>query len=582
MVTERNQIKKSLQDSFPKLAEEILDVDPVTVSPWSKKKVRWRCTKGHEWFASPESRTHSKSGCPSCAGSIAIPGENDLLTVRPDLARQAFGWDPSTVTSKSGRKLDWKCDDGHIWNTAVSNRWKSGCPFCSGRRLLVGFNDLATTYPEIAAELVGVDPKTITGGTHQTRNWRCKLGHEWKNSVKNRTSQNQGCPFCVGKSVWAGFNDLATTHPELAHELVSDDPTKLSYGAEMKLKWRCPLGHFYETSPNHRTQGNGCPYCAGKRVLVGFNDLQTTDPEKAKFLIETDSRSISRGSNKNCKWKCDLGHDWLATPAAVVRSVNSGCPYCVGAKVWKGFNDLKTTHPEHASLAFGWNPEQYSAGANVKKAWKCRRGHIWRASINSVTQRISEFKGCPYCSGQKVLSGENDLATTHPEIAKRAFGWNPSTQMAGSNRKVKWKCLEGHIWSASINSVVNTTSKSGGCPSCARSGYNQTEKGYLYLLVQNEWEMYQIGITNKPEDRLGRHARLGWEILEVRGPMDGLLAQQWETAILRMLKALGADLGNENIVGRFDGFTESWSKSKFEAVSLSDLMRRTEVFEEKM
>jgi hypothetical protein len=61
--------------------------------------------------------------------------------------------------------------------------------------------------------------------------------------------------------------------------------------------------------------------------------------------------------------------------------------------------------------------------------------------------------------------------------------------------------------------------------------------------------------------------------------MDGHLTQQWETAILRMLQANGADLSNENIAGKFDGYSEAWSKSKFEAISIKELMRITEEFE---
>jgi hypothetical protein len=61
--------------------------------------------------------------------------------------------------------------------------------------------------------------------------------------------------------------------------------------------------------------------------------------------------------------------------------------------------------------------------------------------------------------------------------------------------------------------------------------------------------MFQIGITNIPDDRIQRHKRLGWELLEIRGPMDGHLTQQWETALLRMLKAKGADLSNKEIAG---------------------------------
>ena len=91
--------------------------------------------------------------------------------------------------------------------------------------------------------------------------------------------------------------------------------------------------------------------------------------------------------------------------------------------------------------------------------------------------------------------------------------------------------------------------------------------------------MLQIGITNVPDDRLNDHRKLGWEVVEVRGPMDGHLTQQWETAILRMLKARGADLSNAKIAGKFDGYSEAWSKSTFEVKSIKELMRLTEEFE---
>ena len=80
--------------------------------------------------------------------------------------------------------------------------------------------------------------------------------------------------------------------------------------------------------------------------------------------------------------------------------------------------------------------------------------------------------------------------------------------------------------------------------------------------------MLQIGITNDLENRLNRHKSSGWEVVELRGPMDGHLTQQWETAILRMLKAKGADLSNSKIAGKFDGYSEAWSKSTFPVKSI--------------
>ena len=93
--------------------------------------------------------------------------------------------------------------------------------------------------------------------------------------------------------------------------------------------------------------------------------------------------------------------------------------------------------------------------------------------------------------------------------------------------------------------------------------------------------MFQIGITNKPTDRIRSHNLKGWITLEIRGPMDGHLTQRWEASILKMLKSNGADLSNQNIAGKFDGYTEAWSKSTFPVKSIKELMQLTEEFEEK-
>lgn len=69
-----------------------------------------------------------------------IKGENDLLTVNPALAKE---WNyekngtltPDQVTEKSDKKVWWKCDKGHEWETMVATRTRGhGCPFCAGKR----------------------------------------------------------------------------------------------------------------------------------------------------------------------------------------------------------------------------------------------------------------------------------------------------------------------------------------------------------------------------------------------------------------------------------------------------------------
>ena len=208
-------------------------------------------------------------------------------------------------------------------------------------------------------------------------------------------------------------------------------------------------------------------------------------------------------------------------------------------------------------------------------SWKCDKGHIYSSQIKT---RALGNNGCAICSNQKCLVGFNDLATTHPELAKEAYGWDPSKIVAGTGHKLKWKCQFGHTWVATGNS--RTSGNMSNCPSCAKFGFNPNEDGYIYFIENLKLDMFQIGITNFPKTRLAAHKAFDWELLELRGPMDGHLTQQWERAILRMLKAKGADLSNSKIAGKFDGYSEAWSKSTFPVKSIKELMRLTEEFEE--
>jgi hypothetical protein len=161
----------------------------------------------------------------------------------------------------------------------------------------------------------------------------------------------------------------------------------------------------------------------------------------------------------------------------------------------------------------------------------------------------------------------NGYLKTHSGLEGNATATNiPGVFAAGD--------VQDHIYRQAI------TSAGTGCPTCGKYGFSSAKSSWMYLLTQPHLKMLQIGITNDVDRRIGEHVRKGWEIIEIRGPMDGHLTQQWETAILRMLKAKGADLSNDKIAGKFDGYSEAWSKSTFEVKSIKELMRLTEEFEE--
>jgi hypothetical protein len=197
-------------------------------------------------------------------------------------------------------------------------------------------------------------------------------------------------------------------------------------------------------------------------------------------------------------------------------------------------------------------------------SWKCQLGHTWRTTLASRTAG----NNCPVCSGRTAWPGFNDLATLQTELAAQADGWDPSKYTENSGIKVAWICEVGHRWKA----VIASRSAGGGCPSCAKFGFDPNKDAYLYLLEHFDLEMFQIGITNNLEERVSKHQRSGWTTMEVRGPMEGHLTRQLETASLRTLLKRGAVLGKKGSLEKFDGYTEAWTKSSLQVTSIKQIL----------
>ncbi len=426
----------------PEVAEEADGWDPSSLLPGSNKKMPWTCNLGHSWKADPYSRTgRDKTGCPYCANKKVLNGFNDLKTRYPKIAAQADGWDPTTVLPGTMKRLPWKCNKEHTWTVSPNSRTNcdNGCPYCGNKKLWVGFNDLKTLFPEIAAEADGWDPSTVLAGTKKKMPWRCKENHTYKSAVNERTGRDKtGCPYCAGRKLWVGFNDLKTLFPEIAKEADGWDPSTVLAGGMKRMSWVCKKGHNYQSKLTERTAkrgSRGCPYCAGKKVWVGFNDLKSLFPDVAKEADGWDPSTITAGSHKSMTWKCTKGHTWKAV---IENRAGNGakCPYCAGKKLLVGFNDLKTRFPEIAKEADGWDPSILMPGTQKIMPWKCDKGHKWIVSPNSRTGNKS---GCPTCaeSGYNPLKpawfylmkrpGEQQLGITNdlPQRMKyhASFGW---------------------------------------------------------------------------------------------------------------------------------------------------------------
>lgn len=408
-----------------------VSVEDLTVG--SSRRVVWRCHLGHVWTARVKDRMRSPStGCAVCSGKKVLPGFNDLATLHPEIAAQ---WHPtrngdrtpSSTSPGSHKAVVWQCSQGHpAWVTTPKHRQAGrGCPYCAGKRVVPGVNDLATLDPELAAQWHPtkngeLSPRQVGHASTKDVWWLGTCGHEWPASPSNRF-KGAACRYCTGREVMPGFNDLATTHPELAaqwHPTMNDGltPQDVSKGSSEIVVWTASCGHTWRADVFHRAGGQGCAVCAGKAVLPGVNDLATLDPALAAQWDPTrngglTAAGVTISSGRSVWWVGPCGHRWRATVAH--RTKGHGCGYCAGVRVLPGFNDLATLYPEAAAL---WHPTrngtltptQVTGSSGQRVWWQCAQGHEWQTAVATRAAGL----GCRRCDAGS--------RTSRPEIELRA------------------------------------------------------------------------------------------------------------------------------------------------------------------
>lgn len=498
--------------------------------------------------------------------------EEFALDNNPSLLKE---WDyknnilkPSDVSRGCSKKVWWKCNKNHSWKASVYHRASGqGCPYCANRKILKGYNDLKSTNSVLASEWDykkngDITPEKVFSGSHKIVWWKCRNNHSWKARVDMR-SRGGGCPYCSGKKVLKGFNDLTTTDPSIAAEWdhkknKNIKPEDFSRGSSKKVWWICRYGHSWQATIGSRSSGSNCPKCSkgsgtslneqiiyyyvknkypnsinrDKKVLNGkeldiyipeltlgieYDDFYThmdieKDINKDKLCQELGVRLI-RIRDKKChvlpknnnttSYICNLKSEteFINILKELFHELDIDDDLkLLNDKTWiyENFmfntyeNSLKKQYPDIASE---WDcvkngkitPEMVKPSSMKKFWWTCSEGHSWNTSVDTRTNG----KGCPYCSGRKVLKGYNDLKTTNFELLQE---WDyeknndisPENYTKGSNKYVWWLCSEGHSWKASINSRVSGN----GCPYCSGNkvlrGYNDLSTTYPDLI--KEWD----------------------------------------------------------------------------------------------
>ena len=468
----------------------------------SNKKMWWLCPKNHSYSAKVSNRTLLGRGCPYCSGSKTLEGFNDFKTWcienhkedllnEWDYAKNAYS--PSQISAHNNRKVWWKCILGHEWDCTIMSRTSkkrpSGCPYCSNppKRILVGFNDfefyckhnnkeylLKEWNSEKNADIL---PTSISYGTSTKIWWKCNRGHEWFVSVANRI-QGTGCPIC---------SRTQTSFPEQAMAFYLSKTFNIlqryrikGYELDIYLEdYSIGIEYdglfFHSKTENekreqrknefYKKQGIKIIHIKENKKKIGIEDNSIFFiPQKSNYLddsfnkvIQTLLSLLENLTGIRIDSNIDIIRDELKIRKCYASIIKNNSVAAMSPELVPEWDIEKNN---------GMTPDNFAANAHTKIWWKCEKGHSWKADISSRNRGI----GCPYCAGQRIIVGENDLESWCAENAPELLiEWNyakntirPSEIAKTSNKKVWWKCSKGHEWEADIANRVHGTR----CPYC--------------------------------------------------------------------------------------------------------------------
>ncbi len=418
-------------------------------------------------------------------------------------------FDPALLSTGSNKKVWWKCEKGHSWKAQISSRNRGrGCPYCSGNKILKGFNDLATTHPAFSEEWnyeenakIGYFIDQIGAGSGAKVWWKCPNGHSYDMVIQKRTSRGFNCPYCSGHRFKSGYNDLQTLYPDVAAEWHPSkngiiNPSDIPAKTHNKYWWVCPLGHEYLAAVNDRAIGHtNCPICNKRKqtsfpeqalyyyikkiypnAVNGYRDIFENTMEldifipEIKYGIEYDGKAFHATEEQ---YKREYKKFLLCRKKGIklLRLKEGRCNFEKVAYADFTFYIENPKNEEELTAKFQMVIDQIDPESNM----------FFRKNFfhYSSDVKVNFNRDRAEILSNYLTDIPNSLQKEYPEIAKM---WNyekngeltPSMFMSHSNTLVWWKCCKcGHEWQSQINSM--TRDGRIGCAICAKAKRGKTQ-----------------------------------------------------------------------------------------------------------
>lgn len=192
-------------------------------------------------------------------------------------------------------------------------------------------------------------------------------------------------------------------------------------------------------------------------------------------------------------------HDirWDVSPFNFLQHPN-GCYKCQDDVLERYYNTRRKTdlqfRQEVEALGTNIVPMEEYKGTHERMPFMCKEGHIWPSTPHDVLNGY----GCPFCAGNAVLRGYNDLWTTDPDLAQMLKNPNVGYEIGrGSHRCVDWICPDCGLPKSVSPKQVCIYGLA--CPRCS-DGISYPNRFIISLLSQlsmdtftSEWSPAWIG-----------------------------------------------------------------------------------------
>jgi hypothetical protein len=407
-------VKKSgsLSDAFPEIAKQWhpsrnLPLLPSQFTSGSRRKIWWRCKRGHSWRAAISNRIYGETDCPYCKANtsqleLRLFAELHAIFGNVRWREKFLGFEIDILVPDFRFGVEVDGFPWHLGKEDLDTR-KTKTLEKNGFRLIHVRHELLTPLSAQDVQFSKTTDEKTTVGRLISRLMEIGVGkeHTLQQYLKSGKFIAQrvfddisafGLYAAPGKSLADLYPDIARQWDEERNKQLR--PDMFTPGSSRKIWWKCALGHTWRETIARRVKGAICPGCSVRKATE-LHNLEILSPELLRFwdykANSLSPKELTPKSNKIVVWRCANSHQFSKSPKEFAGHPN--CPECNSVKHASPFLAVYWDHLRNGDAT----PSVIQKSSGKAYWWKCETCQTsWRSSPNRM-RRVRPPTYCPTC-----------------------------------------------------------------------------------------------------------------------------------------------------------------------------------------